>query len=351
MVEEITNQVQLKRLAASELSSEAIALSARAKELPKEARMNIPIFSGNWAEDGVRQFMEQFRESIKNPIRHKNREALEKLGLQTKGISEDVFDDSISIQETIGLFGEVEQFDEVVARKLVEEHLVTEWLREGAANTKEKLQEILDAKPAFKRIASASINTNIKNDLLLRSLSDQRFVSQAEDLAGEIEGLQNYGMSIGPDMDFAKFTANLKEVVGKCSVLQSEYDMSDSEITAVVKALDLPEAETTLSRKVTELSEKRDALLEEWNAYAATLRSIGQIVPETPRGIKELAEGVRGLKEECLTTLGEGGLAVLAFLKGESDLADNITNEDIRKALRILRPMFRKILSEEDSNA
>lgn len=348
MEEDIANVIQQRRWTVDQLSSEARLLSTKANELPEDIKKNIPIFSQNWSEDGLQQFMELFRESIKNPIRHKNRELLEQLGIQTKGIPEDTFDDSTTINDVTGFLGEIKNAEEVVARLLIEKQLVFGWLKEGASRAKDNLQEILNAKSALKRVASANIDSNIRSELLYRSLSDRHFIDQAESMIGKAVSLQNYGLSVKLNENFEKFVTDLESVSGKCSTLQSEYGTTTTEIKSSLEGKELQEAETLLAIKLAELSQKKNSLLEEWNVYSTTLKSIDHNVPDVPLGIQQLAEGVKELKEECLGALGERGLAILDFLKGKSDFPNEATTDEIKRTLQILRPLFLKMLKEED---
>jgi len=78
--------------------------------------------------------------------------------------------------------------------------------------------------------------------------------------------------------------------------------------------------------------------------YSTTLESIGQEVPELPQGLDELEREVKNLREKCLNSLGEEGLRILSFLKGEGDFPDQISKKGLKATLEILRPLFLKFL-------
>jgi predicted nuclease with TOPRIM domain len=101
-----------------------------------------------------------------------------------------------------------------------------------------------------------------------------------------------------------------------------------------------------LKKQLEECSKEKSKLLEEWKLYSTTLRSLGHEVMEPPRGLNELKEEIKKLQGECLSTLGEEGLKILRFLKGEGDFPDDISINGIRNSLKIIRPLFVKFLTE-----
>jgi hypothetical protein len=351
MEDNITDLIQRKIWSVDQLTLQAKALATKAKLLPSDEKKNIPVYSGEWSEDSIQKFFEKFKDSIVDPIRHRNRELLENIGIKVKGISEEVFDDSIGIEEVVRLLRSIKEFNETIFRILVGKEFLSAWLREALTKTKENLQEILDAKMAFKIIVDSSVNEGLRDELLQRSITDRRFVTSAEDILSKIRFIIEYGISTEYKENFDTFKSNLENVYEKLESLQTKYRIPKDEIIKLVNGRPLHDVDEVLKNKLEECSEKERRLLDEWKMYSQTLKSIGCEVPELPQGLHELEEEVRKLKTKCLDALGEEGLNILAFLKGERDFPDKISKDDIKKTLEILRPIFVKFLREEVLNA
>lgn len=347
MEDNITDLIQRKIWSADELALQAKALATKAKLLPSDEKKNIPVYSGEWSEDSVKKFFEKFKDSIVNPIRHRNRELLENIGIEAKGISEEVFEDSIGVKEVVDIFDTIKKFNETISSILIGKEFLSAWLREGLAKTKENLQEILDAKTAFKIIIDSSINEDLRAELLERSIADREFVTLAEEILSKINFIVEFGISSEYKENFETFRTVLGNVYEKLENLQTKYRIPKDEIIKLVNGRPLRDVNEVLDKKLEDCSEKERSLIDEWKMYSQTLKSIGCEVPELPQGLKGLEEGVIKLKEKCLNALGEEGLSMLAFLKGERDFPDKISKDDIRKTLEILRPVFVKFLREE----
>jgi hypothetical protein len=67
-------------------------------------------------------------------------------------------------------------------------------------------------------------------------------------------------------------------------------------------------------------------------------------VEEAPSELPELEKGIKRLESECVDALGEDGLKLLIFLKGEGDFPQEISIDTVKRSLNILRPLFAKCL-------
>ncbi len=348
MEEDVREVIQRKIWTMEELISKVKELTTKAKHLPESAKKNIPVFSDDWSEEGVKKFFEKFKESVRDPLRHKNRKLLEDRGIQTKSVPEEIFDDSTSIQEVVSLFDNLKEFNETITTLLIKEEMLVAWLRKSSGSAKENLQEILDAKVGFERIFNSPVDEKIRVELIRRSLVDRSFIASADDIISKLRLIVEYGISIEYKEPFDDFKNNLENVFQKLKNLQDEYNTPKEEIIALLNGKTLRNAAELLNKKLVDYSEKERRLLEEWNVYSAALKSIGQELPEPPVRFQELEEKVEKLKKECINTLGPEGLNMLRFLKGDGDFPEKASKGDIKKTLEILRPMFVKFLKEGD---
>jgi chaperonin cofactor prefoldin len=183
--------------------------------------------------------------------------------------------------------------------------------------------------------------------LIKRSITNRGFIASAEDILLKIKFVTECGIVAGYEENFDIFQSNLENASNKLEELQDKYKISRDVLNAMVKGKRLQDVDELLKNKIEECSEKERILLEEWKIYSRTLKSMGHEVPALPQGLRELENGVKKLKKECMSTLGGEGLCILSFLKGEGDFPDKISIDDIKKVLEILRPIFAKFLKEE----
>lgn len=345
MEEDIEALIQRKIWTAEGLVLEASELAAKATKLPRKIRKNIPVFPDEWSENRVKAYLKQLDVAIRDPLRYKNKKLLEDSGLLTKGIPEEVLDDTTGIQEIVDFVASIEdEFNEKAVFFL--KKILSEWLKDGIEKSKEKISEILDKKTALKRISEFEYE-NLRDELLQKSLSNTGFLSTAEDLISKVRFVDKFDVSIEYDGEFGEFENSLKNVHQKILDLQELFQISKEEISKVLKGKKLKDADNFLQKKIEEYAERKRSLLEEWNMYSVALQSTGQEVDEPPHGIYELENGVQDLKEKCLKSLGEEGLKILTFLRGEGDFPNEISEEGIKKALRLLRPLFMRFFRQE----
>lgn len=347
MGEDIINVIQRKIWTVEAILPQANELASKANRLHKEARKSIPLFTGDWSEDNINKHLERLRAAIRDPLRYKNRRLLEDIGIQTEDIPGEIFDDSLGVEDIAKLFSEIREFSGIVIDILVKKRILSGWLKEGIDKTKEKLRNILGTRTAFQRIIQSTINENFRDELLQRSVENREFIASAEDIISKGKFIDEFKISMVYCEKFDEFCTALTNVYDELARLQGDYGIQKEEITELVQRKPLKETHELLKKKLEDTFEKRGKLLEEWKMYSQTLKSIGCEVPELPQGLQGLEKGVAELKEKCRDALGEEGLYMLAFLKGERDFPDKISKNDIIKTLEILRPVFVKFLKEE----
>lgn len=347
-MEDIIKVVERKIWTVDQLLSQLGEIKKKAEGLSSEERKRIPRFSGNWSEEGMAKYLKEVEKAVEDPIKYKNKVRIEGIGLKTERMADDILGDTLGIDEVLRLFQELKNLDENITEILTTEDLLASWLREGTDNTKEKLERIITAKPAFKRIIESGTDKKLKSELVRRSLMDVTFLNQAEDVSTKFANLREYGVKLEYDGDFAKLYQNLGEVWTKLEQIQQTYAISEAEIKSAINGRTLLDAAEIVANIEEECTERKRKLVEEWDMYASTLRSIGQEVSEPPASLQELGKAMEELQNRCLEYLGESGLKLLKFLKGEDEFPANVGMEEIKKALESLRPFFFKALREEE---
>lgn len=345
--EDVINIIQRKLWTVENILPQLKELASNANKLPKEARKGIPPFSGDWSEDNVKRHLEKLRTAVKDPLRYKNRKLLEDIDLQTKGIPEEIFDDSLGVEEVVRLFGELRKCLESVTDILIKKEILLGWLKEGVVKANEKLKGMLDARTAFQRILESNIRENLRDELIQRAAQNTGFINSAEDIISKVNFISEFEISIEYSEKFDEFSSTLVNVYDELTKLQEDYGIQKGEISESVKGKTLQVAGELLKKKLDDCSQKKSKLLEEWKMYSTSLRSIGGEAPEAPISLHELEKEIERLKSECLSRLGEDGLRLLKYLKGEEKFPEEISKKAIMKALEILRPLFSKFLREE----
>lgn len=346
-MEDVINVIQRKIWTVEEILSQLGEIKENAGKLSSKEKERFPRFSNDWSEEGVRKYLKEIEKAVKDPIRYKNKKRLEEIGVKADGIPEDIFEDTLGVDGLLKLFEEIKNINENINEILITEIILVSWFKEGMDSTREKLEEIVNAKPAFERVLKSGVNEKFKSDLLKRSILDISFLSKAEDVISKFVHLRDYEVILEYESGFEKFCKNLDETWSKIQQIQENYGISKEEIKKPTKGKKLVEVTELLKKMDEKYAEKKRKLLEEWNMYTSTLKSLGEGVSEPPESLRELEKAIKDLRNKCLKYLGESGLKLLRFFKGEDEFPADAGMEEIKKALETLRPFFLKSFMEE----
>ena len=347
MEEDIENTILKKTWTVESFLKTARELQSDAGKLPQEAKESIPVYRDDWTEENVTRYLERLKESVKRPLRFKSQKLLEGFRISAKGLPEEVLDDYSGLEAVGELIKKLAEINTKLVDIVTSKELLSPWLKEGINKAKEKLGVIIEAKIGFQRLFEKSTSDSLIEELVQRCIEDHEFISSAEDIISKVDYLEKINIAVEYRENFDEFQKDLTNVHEKLKSLEEDYGISNEEISALVSGKSLLEAFKLLESKAIEASERKTRMLEDWKMYSTTLESIGQEVPELPQGIDELEREVKNLKEKCLNSLGEEGVRILGFLKGEEDFPDKISKKGIKTTLEILRPLFVKFLREE----
>ncbi|MHA1169962.1 MAG: hypothetical protein ACTSRU_19205 [Candidatus Hodarchaeales archaeon] len=346
-IQETINLIQRKVWTVEELSSQLDSVMDNLGKLSNEHRKRIPVFPSDWSEAGVKKYVKDIEKAVNEPIKYMNRRKLEEIGVKTEGVAEEVLGNTRGIGEILSILGEIKSISVDMNEKLLTDSMVTKWLREGIDVTKQKLQEINDAKPAFKRLAESEVDTQLRTALIEKALLDTGSLSRCEDIISKSKYLQDFEITLQYRGDFEKFCANVDEVCDKIRCIQDEFGISIEQLTGTIKNKELSDLGEILDKDYYEYDKEKRKLTDECNMYSYTLSSIGQDVPEIPESLLELRTTVEHMKQKCLEYLGESGLALINFMKEGGEFPTQVGIEEIKRTLEILRPFFMKVLERE----
>jgi hypothetical protein len=344
MEKDLFYTLQTKLASADELLSRTKKVTNKIKELPEEVLKTLPEFSGDWSEESVKRHLKRVEEAIRNPLRQKNRSLLENAGIPIKGIPEELLDDSAGVWDIAERFSELKKFNEIIATILVKKGILLNWLREGTDKAKEELRKMLDLRQVFNHILVSESDESLRDVLIQKIIEDKRFIEHAENLISKKKFIEEFGVAVKYRENFSDFVSALDKVYNDLKTLETDYGVQRKEIQELVSQKSLSETQGILEIKIKDCDRKKSELIEQWKLYSTALRSIGHTVEEAPSELSELEKGIKRLESECVDALGEDGLKLLIFLKGQGDFPQEISIDTVKRSLNILRPLFAKCL-------
>ena len=343
MEEKFTDKIRKAVLTAEHLVSEAENLADRSTILTTEEREVLPKFKGLWKEKEIRKYLDQLEEALKKPRVYRSRKLLEEVGITSEGISSDVLE---STEEIKKLAGGLTQLNDIsgLLQALEDNRIVPHWLNDDLVAAVEKVDAIVEAKEAFRRLTDLdNLDDTIKAGFIKSAFEDLSSIQQAEELDSRIASLRSYGI------DCNATEANLQSLFELCgqvhetiSELEQSYGVSTEEIETLVRSKSLAEANKVIQDKLEETGREYAKLETEWLRLSHTLKSLGYEIPTQPRGIIDMKTSIQELEHKCRESLGESGQKLLDFFVGKSEFPEKFSIQEIKSALEMLRPFIVK---------
>jgi len=317
---------------------EAKELLNKAQKLSLKERSELPKFIGVWKEDEIERHLERLKEAIDEPRIASSRKLLEKIGISTKAIPKDILEETEKIEDITSLFYDLKEKIGEVANVLIKREIIIKWLMEGLLEAKNKLESAVDTATGFKRLLNLeNLSGKLKEKFLERAFEDSRSISDAEELNLQIGYIKEYGIVTEyRDEDLKEFSEQCKKTYQYLKKFENEYQLLINEVKEWIGSKDLREVCTVLADKETEVFREYAKLKKEWRELSDIL---GEESPE-PKGIPNLRARIKELEERCNEILGENGQKLLNFLRGKTEFPDELSKEQLKEALKILRPFI-----------
>ncbi len=194
MEERFTDKVRKTVLAAENLVSEAESLAERSNVLSAEEKAALPKFKGLWKEKEIRKYLDQLEEALKKPRVYRSRKILEEVGITSEYISSDVLESTEDIRK-LGL--KLQELNDIpnLLTILEDTKSISHWLNDDMETTADKVDGIVEAREAFRRLMELSnIDDKLKNVLTLEAFEDPSSIQHAEELDLRIASLIDYGI-------------------------------------------------------------------------------------------------------------------------------------------------------------
>lgn len=351
MVENITDIIQRKIWTAEEISQKLDDLIGKSRTISPNERKELPTTISDWSEDRVKRFIESLERAIINPLRHKNKEKLKKIGIDVTRIPDEIFDNIELIDDILDHFKKInEEIDESVAHILIETKEIENWLI-NSEDIIQRLQDILDIGSQLKDIAKKDIDKQFKRELITRALKDTNFIDDAEEVLSNIDALRDFEILIGYSVKFEELINDLEDLQKRISNLENDFGLLKKEIREKIEGKSHKDALDIVKEWENECRKEKERLINEIKMYVSVLKSFGEeAIDESEineKTLPELRKLLEEIKKKSLEHLDEIGMKILGFLKGEEDFPDNIKLDDVKRVLERLRPIFIKGLQEE----
>ena len=318
----------------------------KVRRLSPRKRRELPKFSDLWKERNLKSYLERLQEAIEKPRIARSKKLLKGIGVTSEGLPKEILEDVEQIEEISKLFDQLKKELGKSANVLAEKEILTDWLKESTAKANERLQSILDAKAGFKRLIKlGGLNEELMKELLENAFEDFEFIGKADELNSKIVYISGYGINaeyhVGHLSDFLE---NCEIVYNALKEFEDIYKVSTDEVSAWVKGKNLAEIRKYLEGDEDPFSAEYAKLKRRWRELASIL---GEESPE-PEGFPDLKRKIKQLEAKFKGSLGESGLRLLGFFRGEANFPHDLSKEDLVTVLKRLQPFITIGLKEED---
>lgn len=310
----------------------------KVRGFPPQKRKELPKFTGLWKEKDIKSYLERLKEAVEKPRIASSRKLLEEMGIPSKEIPEETLEDTEEIEKITKLFNELRRELGKDLNILIEDGILTRWLKEGVSEAERKLQSAVDAKAGFIRLLNLeSLGDELKKEFLKKAFEDFKSIEKAEELNSQIGYMKDY------DIIVEYREGELDEFLEKCEIAYQTLKEFEEVYKLSIGAVKEWVGGKSLEEVCASLEEKREAVSKEYNELKRRWRELAGILGEEgpePEGIPDLRKEIGELKRRYKESLGEPSLRLLDFFRGEADFPDDLSKEELKEALKRLRPFI-----------
>ncbi len=336
MEEKLEERIRKASWTVENILKEARELSNKARKLHPEERRGLPEFIGLWKEGELKNYLKRLKEAIDEPRIARSRKLLDEIEISSKEIPREVLEKTEEIEEIARLFSELKGGLNEAVNVLIEEGILVRWLKDGVSEAKGRLQSVVNTAAGFKRLLNLeNLGDELKKVFLKLAFEDFTSISEAEKLNSQISYMKRHEMVVeyrGGD---------LNEFLGKCETayqilkeFEDTYKLPIDEVKGWVGGKDLEGAS---------LDDRRKDISREYDELKRRRRELADILDEEapePEGIPNLRAEIGELEKRCEEYLGEPGQRLLNFFRGKADFPDELSKEELKEALKRLRPFI-----------
>lgn len=322
-------------------------LLPKAQRISPQKRLKLPKFSGLWRERSLKNYIERLQESVERPRMARSKQLLDEISISSEELSKENLEDVERIEEVHRSFKELNKELGEDANILIGRKILLKWLKEGTSEAIGKLQSIVEAMNGYKRLKKLeSLGPQLRNRLFEEAFENSDFIGKAEELDIQIAYLTGYGITI----EYGN--GDINELLQDCEIIynafkefEDSYKISSDEVGTWVKGKSLAEIRKYLEGGKDPFSTGYTKLKRKWRELVSILGEESQ----EPEGFSDLKREIKELEERFKKSLGEQGLRLLSFFRGESEFPKELLKEDLVVLLKKLQPFITIGFKEEDN--
>jgi hypothetical protein len=338
---------------ADTLCQKARRVRQRAQRLSVAEQSQMPPFLGAWSKDSLLSHLERLEEWIRDPVRAQNRGKYEGAGINAGRCPSEFLDDSEQVDEIVQSVTAIAASQPILLVYLNLDESFLAWSREGPAIVKKNVETIHDNLHRYGRLLTMNCSEAVKEQLVRLAVFRPDTLSDTELLAKQLEDASDAGIQIPNAADLRLLRDELQAVSQSLDTLRTSFPEKIDDLRAILRGRLLGEAKSLLAVEVGKYTTLRSQLQEERASLRNALAILGHPVgsAEPARTLGGLRQEVERYKQECVSTVGEHSLSLLDFFQGKGRFPNNLTLDEVEKALTPLCPLVVMALKYGGPNA
>jgi hypothetical protein len=325
-----------------ELERRGKRLQDRVLRLEEKQRDGVPAFSGPWTKPCIEIHLERLEEWLRTPVRARNRSRLEAAGVEVNRLDGEVLDDSDTTDSIAALVGDIGSGCSDLKPYVTGKEALSRWLATGAAGATAKLTAVKGALERYKRLLLVPIGQGHRDELVAQGVQDPDKLGEIEEKTTAVALLLELGINVPAELTVADLWAGIKATADVVSVLRAQFPEHLDKLEETLKGFPLVEARQLLEQMLEGCRKQHEELVYEWRNLHSTvcLLGLGDQKSMPPKSLSGLRQQIQTFRDQCSDKIGEKGLKLLAFLKGERGFPEDLALAEVRESLLALKPFI-----------
>jgi hypothetical protein len=338
---DLLSQILTASIQLDELGRKARKVADRIARLDDVQRHNMPTFSGPWIKDAIEIHLERLEEAARQPIRGRNRQRLESVGVTSLPMGTELLDDSevtdIIVEEVRSITGTLPP----LAPYIVAQSCLPSWLAKGGGDTRARLAAIKQGLNRIQKIMDSTVPVAFREEALTGVIADPSRLKTIEDDLALVSFALSWELELASQQGLVALHPALLSLHEAVSAVQSEFPEQIDTLRSSLRHAGVDDAGKALRAVLNDCRRQYDVALAEWNRLGTTARLLGlNHDGVAPRSLAGLEQQISEFSQHCAEKLGETGVAILQFLKGEGDFPRQADANSLEKALLAVRPFL-----------
>ncbi|MEX2287747.1 MAG: hypothetical protein WD648_11700 [Planctomycetaceae bacterium] len=338
-----------------DLCRRARKVQEQAQRLEEPQKQSMPTLTGRWSKAALTAHIEMLQEWIRDPVRSRNRQSLQQVGVNTHSLPEEFFDETERAEAFADQVRAVTERFEPLQQFLVSDEALPTWIRSGFDQADTNLTEVVNNVPRYERLWTSNNPEALKRYLIFFGVSQPGKIAEAEEISRQAETVSNFGITLSVHEeieDVEMLCGMLASLSGLIVTLSENFPEESASLQDSISSESMERAKEIIEEKVRQCEEERTALLSQWHDLRNSLSLLGENIESSPpQTLPSLRVSVEKLRNESNSKLGAEGIALLGFLREQRDFPSELSNEAIERALISLRPLILRAIKEESHDA